>query len=225
MKHGMDGIGIYWCLVEMLYEENGYLPIEYDRITFELRTEKAIIESVITEFELFENDENKFWSNSILDRLQERVIRSEKAKNSVNKRWKPLEKNTNVLRPNYDSNTTCYTNKEKNSIEKNNKEKNKKENIGELILPDSIKKETWEAYLEMRKTIKKPATKHAQKLIISKLAKMPDDPNLILEQSIEGAWQNIYELKKNGNGQGDGNIDAWFKKASQLEQEAKNGTI
>ena len=84
---------------------------------------------------------------------------------------------------------------ENENINKDKKEKN----IGNFILPEKIKPEIWEAYLEMRKVIKKPATRHAQNLIIKKLSSMKDDPNLILEQSIEGSWQNIYELKTGGN--------------------------
>jgi len=64
-----------------------------------------------------------------------------------------------------------------------------------VILPEKINKETWDAYLEMRKSIKKPATIHAQKLIIKELEKMKHDPNLILEQSIKNSWQGIFELR------------------------------
>lgn len=73
-----------------------------------------------------------------------------------------------------------------------------KEKVNDFYLPEVIKKETWEAYLEMRKTIKKPATKHAQNLIIKKLLKMEDDPNLILEQSIENSYQGVFPLKTGG---------------------------
>ena len=118
MKHGMQGVGVYWCVVEMLYEEGGYLPLEYERISFELRTEVRIIESVIRDFELFQFDENRFWSESVLERLQERCDRSEKARHSINKRWNKFSKHTNVIRTNNDSNT------KKNSIVKNSIEKN-----------------------------------------------------------------------------------------------------
>ena len=57
MKHGMQGIGIYWCVVEMLYEEGGYLPLEYERISFELRTDTKVIQDVIQGFELFNYDD------------------------------------------------------------------------------------------------------------------------------------------------------------------------
>ena len=105
MKHGMTGIGIYWCIVEMLYEEGGYLPMEYERITFELRSKENVIQSVINDFDLFENDTEKFWSNSVLDRLQKRCDKSEKARESINKRWNKSKENTNVLQSNEERNT------------------------------------------------------------------------------------------------------------------------
>lgn len=117
MKHGMQGVGVYWCIVEMLYEEGGYLPLEYERISFELRIGIEIIQSIIKEFELFKFDENRFWSESVLSRLQERCDKSEKARHSINKRWNKLGKHTNVIRPNINRNT------KKDSIVENSKEK------------------------------------------------------------------------------------------------------
>jgi len=121
MKHGMQGIGIFWCIIEMLYEEGGYLPLEYERITFELRTEYDIVKSVIHDFDLFEFDNDLFYSNSILTRLGERAEKSEKARESINARWDKYRKNkdnTNVIRTYNDSNTI----KEKKSKEKESKE-------------------------------------------------------------------------------------------------------
>ena len=73
MRHGMQGVGIYWCIVEMLYEESGYLPLEYERITFELRDEKNVIRSVIEEFDLFKIEGEMFYSEAVLERLKKRL--------------------------------------------------------------------------------------------------------------------------------------------------------
>lgn len=106
MKLGLKGIGAYWCIVEMLYEEGGYLPLtEYERITFELRTEYDFIKSVIQDYDLFKNDGIKFWSESAIDRLKLRSEKSEKARQSINKRWVKYERITDVLQKKYDSNT------------------------------------------------------------------------------------------------------------------------
>ena len=61
MKKGVAAIGVFWCIVEMLYEEGGYLSLdEYERITFELRCEYDLIKYVIEESELFEIKDGYF---------------------------------------------------------------------------------------------------------------------------------------------------------------------
>lgn len=61
--------------------------------------------------------------------------------------------------------------------------------------------QTFEAYIEMRKKIKKPATEHAIELVKKKLESLSKgDEKLkiaILNQSIVNSWQDIYELKAN----------------------------
>jgi hypothetical protein len=106
MKYGLAGLGAFWCIVEMLYEEGGCLLIEeYERITFELRTDYEMVKSVIEAFDLFKNDGIKFWSESALERLKERAKKSDKARESISKRWNKHERNTNVLQPLYEPNT------------------------------------------------------------------------------------------------------------------------
>jgi len=100
MDHGLEAIGAYWCIIEMLYEEGGKLPCEYGRIAMALRTDKDRIADIIINYELFENDENEFWSNSVLKRIENRKEKSDKAKFSAEKRWN----NANALRPECDRN-------------------------------------------------------------------------------------------------------------------------
>ena len=83
MKVGIVGVGIYWCIVEMLYEQNGYLlHSECERIAFELRTDIDLVRLVIS-CDLFDKDDEKFWSKSILKRLALRKEKSEKARQSA----------------------------------------------------------------------------------------------------------------------------------------------
>ena len=37
MEMGGQGLAIFWCLVEMLWENDGYLPTDYDALAFNLR--------------------------------------------------------------------------------------------------------------------------------------------------------------------------------------------
>lgn len=69
-----------------------------------------------------------------------------------------------------------------------------------FVLPDWIPLETWTAFIEMRKRIKKPATDFAKKLIVGKLEKFKaqgQDVVAILEKSITSGWQDVFELKDN----------------------------
>jgi hypothetical protein len=102
MKMGQEGKGIYWDLVEMLYEQNGYLPTsECETYAFQLRTTYDSITTVIHSFGLFKMDDDKFWSESVLRRLDERKNKSDKARESVLKRWN----DTNEIRTKYERNT------------------------------------------------------------------------------------------------------------------------
>jgi hypothetical protein len=102
MKMGMAGVGLYWSIIEMLYEEGGYLQVsEYERITFELQSKYEDVTSLIEDYKLFIIDDEKFTSSRVLDQINARNIKSKTAKESISYRWK----NTNVLRTNYERNT------------------------------------------------------------------------------------------------------------------------
>jgi hypothetical protein len=209
MKHGMQGIGVFWCIIEMLYEEGGYLPLEYDRITFELRTENGLIESVINDFELFENDGEKFWSESILERLTLRSEKSEKARESINKRWEKY-RNTNVIRTYNESNTI----KVKESKVKKRKEKDE-------ILIDSleIKNGYSEVFLRWLKYKRSRNESYKNKdsafLAYEKLYKLSSgDHNKamqIIENSMANNWAGLFELKDNGKKINDYGTEGMFK--------------
>jgi hypothetical protein len=86
-KHGMSGYGIYWSIIEELYQNANALLLNYERIAFELRTECELVKSVINEFNLFIINDKNFSSLSVEKRLNERSLKSEKARLSADKRW------------------------------------------------------------------------------------------------------------------------------------------
>lgn len=108
-KHGLRGYGIFWAVIEDLYNNTNELQTNYERIAFELREEVSIVKSVIEDFELFVISDNYFGSNSVQKRLDARAEKSKKAKESVKLRWQKHQENkgidTNVLQTNNDSNT------------------------------------------------------------------------------------------------------------------------
>lgn len=88
MKYRMAGLGIYWSIVEMLYEESGKIALsEIATIAAEFKEKESTVLAVIHEFDLFQKDDNFFWSESVKRRLDERSEKSEKAKASAAQRW------------------------------------------------------------------------------------------------------------------------------------------
>jgi hypothetical protein len=80
LKHtyGLSGYGMWWVIVEILREQADY-KLEYDEITFimladELGTSveqaKDFVEDCINKYKLLVTDHEKFWSESLLKRMQ-----------------------------------------------------------------------------------------------------------------------------------------------------------
>jgi len=87
-KYGMAGYGIFWTIVEMLYNNDNSLKVDYDDLAYELRIDAKIIKSIINDFGLFVMNDGYFGSESIERRLSERDKRSEIARQKAFKRWR-----------------------------------------------------------------------------------------------------------------------------------------
>ena len=89
----------------------------------------------------------------------------------------------------------------------NKNEKNVKHEKNKTIEgPVGVSKETWDAFIEMRKAMKAPLTTFSAKLIIDKLVKLSNDNGggmeLILQQSIANNWKGVFPLKDGNYGSG-----------------------
>jgi len=119
-----------------------------------------------------------------------RAEKSEKAINSVSKRWE-YERNTNVIRAKTKRNTSIV---EYSKEEKNNKQP-------EISFPDWLPVKTFNEYLLCRK---KKLKKEAYTRFFNKLKKLSDStgntPEEILDQSIANGWEGIFEVKAIYNG-------------------------
>ncbi len=117
IKLGHEGVGIFWELVEFLHRTKNqeYLVEDISILAFELRVKEETLKSVLFDFELFESDGVKFWSNRIRENLLKRqeIIdkRAEAGRKGMASRW--------------GKNNTVITSNNK-AITKNNKEKEKK---------------------------------------------------------------------------------------------------
>ena len=52
-KHGYLGYGLFWAIIEELYNNANSIPLDFDAMAYDLRSDKIIIESVIKDFDLF----------------------------------------------------------------------------------------------------------------------------------------------------------------------------
>lgn len=137
-KLGLEGVGLYWCIIECLYENAGYLSLEddIDLLAYQLRVDKNLIVDLIENYDLFKKNKNKFYSQSVLNRLEEISNKSEQNRKNVLKRWGKIkekqgnESNANVIQEKYENDTTVL---ETNYYKKENKKKENKINKNILL--------------------------------------------------------------------------------------------
>lgn len=94
MKHGAEGYGVFFMLLERMREETDYMSVkDYNMIAFDLRVDAAIVKSVVEDFGLFvfTEDGKYFYSESFTKRMELkdsiRKQRSEIGKKGNMERW------------------------------------------------------------------------------------------------------------------------------------------
>ena len=72
MRYGMEGYGIYFGIIEILREQSDYTLTfsDLDSISFDLRVERNIIDDIVENFDLFEIEEDSFYSKSLKKRME-----------------------------------------------------------------------------------------------------------------------------------------------------------
>jgi hypothetical protein len=181
-RHQMLGYGIYWAIIEDLYQNANALPLDYEGIAFDLHTDKKIVESVINDFDLFVKDADSFGSLSVQRRLNERNEKSKKARLSALERW---NKNANALPTQSDSNAI------KESKEEEKKEDEKKFNFSQALLSYGFDKTLVSEWLEVRRKKKAVNTETAYKGFITEVEKTNLDKNKVLKMCVEKSWQGF----------------------------------
>ena len=88
MHLGWEGYGLFWGLIELLRNQPDYrMQKHYMSIAYALHTDEKKIESLVNDFDLFARDQEFFWSESLLKRMELKEEKSEKMRNAANKRW------------------------------------------------------------------------------------------------------------------------------------------
>ena len=118
-KLGMEGYGIFWAILEMLFtEENKLCVDDYDSLAFGLQCDPKLLKQVIEDFDLFIIEDNCFYSRRLNNQIEEINNKSNKAKENAKKRWN----NASAIQSHSDSNASKvkYSKVDKSKVKKSN---------------------------------------------------------------------------------------------------------
>jgi len=119
-KLGIESYGIFWALLELLFNEENKLCIDdYSVLAFSLQCDADKLKSVIEDFDLFVIEDGCFYSKRLNNHIDTINSKSIKAKESASKRWN----NANAKRTHSDSNASRveYSKEDKSKVKKNKK--------------------------------------------------------------------------------------------------------
>ena len=154
MKLGMEGYGIFWAIIESLYNNANALRLDCECIAFDLRVDINKVEWLLKESGLFVIDGECFKSKSIEERLLKRGEKSKKASESAKKRW---DNYANAMR----------THSEGNAIKERKGKENKVKEIKDIEKELDCRKQkfaqTLNPFLEDRKSTRRtPVTSRSR---------------------------------------------------------------
>ncbi|MDR1089678.1 MAG: DUF4373 domain-containing protein [Prevotella sp.] len=150
LKHGMEGYGVYFAILERLGESSQYIHvIDYNIISYDLRVSNSLVKSIIEDFGLFEftEDGKHFYSVRFSERMKPldnmREQRSQAGKKSAEKR-----KNNRVFN---DRSTTVQRPLPKNPTEERRGDKIREDKNKPPIIPPGDVDSFKHAFEEFRK--------------------------------------------------------------------------
>lgn len=105
--YGLQGIGFYWCFVEILHENGGMVKeADIDSIAFELRADPDMCQAVVRNYDLFKIKGCKITNDRVLRNLKKRSEISEARKSAAEARWNSSENTKDVTSESTKDNTT-----------------------------------------------------------------------------------------------------------------------
>ena len=214
-----DTIIVIWfkllCLSGQL-NDNGYIyltqevPYTEEMLSTEFNRPLKTIQLAMRTFQTFgmieiiddiyrisnwENYQNVEGMERVREQTRKRVAK-------YRERQKLLPSNDTVtLRNAIDIDKDIDIDNKENIIKEKEVSNKSKTNFDKIIEEENFSKETVERlndFIKMRKSIKKPLTDRALKIIINKLKKITqneEEMRAMLDRSILNSWQDVYELK------------------------------
>ena len=196
-KHGMLGYGVFWSIIEDLYNNANALRSDCDGIAYDMRVHSDIVKSVLHDFGLFVFEGDNFGSMSVQKRIDERDSKSKKARLNAHKRWSINTNDANAMPPQCDRNAI-----------KERKVKEIKE-IKEIIELPFVSKEfenLWVSWKDYKKkqfkfTYRTTQSELATLQELTKLSNGQEDIAIkILNQSMANGWKGLFNLKEDAKG-------------------------
>ena len=138
------------------------------------------------------------------------------------KKWKLSSKKMTVI--NRDTKLSSKEMTRLSSIQIPTKETITKETIQkkrDIVFPEWLDANTWNEFKKMRVSIKKKMTPYAEELMIKKLDRLRqtgNPPTEVLERSIAGGWQGIFEIGGNNGRNNPRGTNTTIGKAKSDEQ-------
>lgn len=130
MKHGIAAYGIYVALMQLLEEDEDHkLSKDYSMIAYEMRVDVSVVQSVVEDFDLFEVEEEYFYSKELSDTIEQaRKVSEARARAG---RAGGAAKARNFAENAKESSSKCQANARKNVANARNPKENEteKENL------------------------------------------------------------------------------------------------
>lgn len=130
MEHGMAAYGIYVTLMQLLEEDEDHkLSKDYSMIAYEMRVDISVVQSVVEDFDLFEVEEEYFYSKELSDTIEQaRKVSEARARAG---RAGGAAKARNFAENAKESSSKCQANARKNVANARNPKENEteKENL------------------------------------------------------------------------------------------------
>ena len=94
-QFGIEGYGIFWYVIEQLAQSNGKLPLKIIPVlAMQIQTTPDKVKAVVCNYELFEIEDDQFFSVRLNSQLEFRAQLSEDGRAGALKRWGNKAKNS-----------------------------------------------------------------------------------------------------------------------------------
>lgn len=113
MKHGLEGIGFYWCFIEILHENGG--SVEEKRlagIAYEIHADYDMVKDIVHNYDLFIVKGGKITNDRVKRNLRKRQEVSEARQKAAQTRWSNQSGGEDTPAEGEQDSATCHARQE-----------------------------------------------------------------------------------------------------------------